>query len=125
GIACDVVERVFRGDLARDLADDKGELHFMIVAAVEFAESYALARAHQRGCGLKEQADLIDWGRMGRAAVVQSRIGPDLLQMLLIVDRGGDDLARVRNGTEQLEAGQGQQRSLLADGADAFGDVIQ
>src|SRR5262245_7145984 len=99
GVPCDVLQRIVAGNVIRALPDDHRQLHFVIVAPLQFPESDALGRPNKRAARLEEQPDLVDYGHMRLVVVVQLSVAANFIEVLLIVDRSTDDLARVRDRT--------------------------
>jgi len=86
----------------------------MVVAPIELAQRHAFARPDQRAGRLEEQTHALDLRDL--VLVMNRRVGPRLLEVLGVVHRRGDDLARVGDWAEQLHlserppAGTGRER---------------
>ncbi len=97
-----MIERTFLRNLVTALADDERELDLVVVAPLRPAQANLLAEADERGARLEEQAPvayaLLDVGAAVRDPGVLDRLG----DVVVVVDRRGDDLARIGHRREQL-----------------------
>ena len=87
------------------------EFNLMVRAAVSERNPNFLAAADQRTIRLQEQAKLVQFGE--RLAMVDLCVSVGLRDVVLVIDRRADDLARIGDRGAQFHLRQGDARAGL------------
>jgi len=88
----------------------------VVVAPVGVHELHAFAGSDERARRLEEHAGLVDL--LHQVAVVDPLVGERLLEVLLVVHGCGDDLPRVGDRAEKLDALDGDRLSRVRGALD-------
>ena len=94
------------------LADHDDQFHFVIRAPIRTTNRHALTRPNQRAGGFQEQTRGVNVEGASRIVPVKGRIRGRFDAVFLVVHRGRDDLAWIRDGAEQRDR-LGRHRSCM------------
>src|SRR5262245_52349147 len=112
-VAADVLQRILAFHTGCLLSDDDAQLHFVIDLAFHHSQRDTVAGACQRSIRLEEQPE--------RQRVCHRR----LVLSCAVIHWRADDLARVRNRTEQRQRVDGQRSGASREFPAASGYLLQ
>src|SRR5262249_46141460 len=115
GVTRNVRQSVLFPHVARGPADHGSELDLVIGPSIGFADHDPLAGTDEGARRLQKETSRVDRHRVRRRVVVQPDIGPYFVEVLLVIDRRGDELTGVGDGTEKRHARKRSQRGVGAN----------